>query len=248
MNKKILGVIIIIAGIILLLGFLYLMFFSGFFQQEAALPDVNVNINQPVENAKEIVNLDLVKLNLPATLLSYILKAIFKKAKIVLISNELFLYEHIHNFFKYITQDSFNVDLTLISKAEYDANKKTYKKCMVFEGNKILNNYKKIIDPKKLKVETQLIKNFLSEPDLAYSYIALRNEIHKAYQLSKDITDIFNETIKKNESPNILKINNQVEQIYNIKINTVYLNSLVTICKDYFGAAIPSITNGFLEL
>ena len=198
--------------------------------------------------AKNIINLDLVKLNLPAILLVYIIKSIFKKAKIAIISNQTFIYEHFHNFFNYITQESFEVDITLISNAEYRDNKKDYKDCMVFEENKIVNNYKKSIDLKKLKVENQIVKNFLSERNLAVSYIILRNEIHKAYQISKEIADLINELKKRDESVNTLKINSQLEEIHGIKISTIYLNFLIQIVEDYFGVSAPSITDSFLKV
>ncbi len=196
---------------------------------------------------KDVVDVDLIKLNISATLLTYILKSLFSKQKIVLISSQEFLYHHILNFFKYITKDSFETDISIITEEHYNNNKKNYKDSMVFERNNIIRNVNKIINPKKLFVEKQIVKNFLFEGELGYSYIVLKNEIQKAYQLSKEIVDLIKDSRQKNESVNILKINTDLEKKYNIKINMLYLRFLIDIVKNYFGESVPSFTDSFFE-
>ena len=94
---------------------------------------------------KDIVDIDLIKLNIPAILLTYILKSIFSKQKIVLIQDNKFLHNHIHNFFNYITKNSFEIDIIIITEEMYKNDKKTYKDSMVFRGINILRNVKNII-------------------------------------------------------------------------------------------------------
>lgn len=48
--------------------------------------------------SKEILDIDLIRLNISSTLLKYILKSIFSKQKIILLSNQQFLYEHVEFF------------------------------------------------------------------------------------------------------------------------------------------------------
>ncbi|MFH1744884.1 MAG: hypothetical protein ABH881_01805 [bacterium] len=57
MNKKILGMIIIIVAFLLLLGFLYLMFFSSFFKKEAQENIESIDIKQGQTENKQPVNL-----------------------------------------------------------------------------------------------------------------------------------------------------------------------------------------------
>ena len=182
--------------------------------------------------SKDVINLDLIKLNLSALLLTNVLKSIFSKQKIVIISDQEFLYEHIHNFCNYITRDAFKVEIEIITKQDYKKNKKIYRDRMVFVGNEILNNVEKIIDVKKLKVEKFFIQNFLSEHDLSYSYIILKNEIRKSYQLSKSIVDYANE--QKIEKLNLKVIVDFLTEKYNIKLQKTYLNFLIDIMKSYF--------------
>ena len=193
--------------------------------------------------SKEVIKLDLIKLNLPALLLTYVFKSIFSKQKIVIISELEFLYEHVSNFFDYITRDTFNVDIEIMTKKDYKKNKKMYKDHMVFNRSEILNNVNKIINVKKLKVEKYFVKNFLSEPDLSYSYIILKNEIRKIYQLSKSVIDYANE--QKIEKLNLKLIVDYLTEKYNIKIQKTYLNFLIDIMKSYFDFDLLSIISAF---
>ena len=198
------------------------------------LPDIapSEKIEEKKIPSKEVINLDLIKLNLSALLLTYVLKSIFSKQKIVLVSDQEFLYEHIHNFFNYITRDAFKAEIEIINKQDYKKNKKQYQDCMVFEGNKILNNIEKIIDDKKLKVEKYFIQSFLSEYDLSYSYIILKNEIRKSYQLSKAIVDYANE--QQIETIDLKVIVDFLTEKYNLKLQKTYLNFIIDILKYYF--------------
>lgn len=194
----------------------------------------------------EMINLDLIKLNLPAILITYVIKSIFLKKKIILIFEEDFLYSHILNFFKYITQNLFKIDISLISNEDYKKNSKIYKDFMVFDGNEIVRNVKKSINPKKLAVEKQIVYNFFSEIDMDSSLILLRNDIQKAYILSKAIVDIIKNR-KKDEKINMLKISKEVEDMYQIKLSNKYLDFLIEIVKYYFEIDVPSIPQSFLN-
>ena len=196
---------------------------------------------------RDIVDIDLIRLNMPAMQLTYILKSIFLKQKIVLISDQEFLYDHFLNFFKYITQDLFEPDISIINREMYKNEKKKYKDSMVFESYKILNNVKKIINPKKLEIEKKIVNKFISERELGYSYIILKNEIQKAAELSKKIVEFIKDCEAKNENINILKINLQLEEFYSIKINSIYLKFLIEIVSNYYGIGVPSFTDSFFD-
>ena len=195
------------------------------------LPDIAVSAEKKIPS-KDVINLDLIKLNLPASLITHVLKSIFLKQKVVIIHEQDFLWEHITNFFDYITADSFDDTIEIMSREVYKKNKKMYKDCMVFEGNQIINNVEKLIDSKKIKVEKQLIQSFLAEPDLSYSYIILKNEIHKAHKLAKSVVDYANEQQIENLSLKIIV--DYISEMYNIKLHKTYLNFLIDIIISYF--------------
>ncbi|MFX1444092.1 MAG: hypothetical protein ACFFHV_11805 [Promethearchaeota archaeon] len=196
---------------------------------------------------KDLVNLNLIKLNVSANLMTFIFKSIFLKKKILIISEETFLNNIILNFFKYITQDNFAADISMISNEKFNQEKKQYKDYMVFEGSQIINNVKKLINPKKLAIEKQMVLRFLSEMDLNSSLLVLRNDINKIYFLSKSIVDAIN-SLDKNVKINILKIYKSLEETHKIKINNLYLEFLVDIVRNYFEIKVPSIFESFHDL
>ena len=194
----------------------------------------------------EIINIDLIKLNLPANLITYIIKSILLKKRILILLEEEFLYNQVINFFKYITLGAFNIDISIISKMEYNQKSKIYKDCMVFDGVEIIKNINKGINPKKLAIEKQIVHNFFSEDDTNSSLILLRNDIQKAYVLSKSMADMI-KSQDPNEKINILKISKEIEEMYNIKLSNMYLDFLIEIVKNYFDIHIPTISQSFLN-
>ena len=215
------------------------------------IPDLPIPASEKLKAAKlpnkDIVDIDLIKLNLPAMLLTYIIKSIFSKQNIILLSEQKFLYNHIHNFFNYITKDTFKTEVEIITPEDYNKNKKQYKDCMIFNGNKIVKNAKKIINTKKLWVEKHIVHRFLTEPELGYSYIILKNEIQKAYELSKAIVENVEKSRSGGEKENILKITGDIEDHYQIKIGSLYLNFLIEIVQSYFDIAVPTVVESFFN-
>ena len=223
-------------------------YFMGDFKIQ--LPEISSieKVSAANEPQKKIIDVDLIRFNIPAIQLTYIIKSIFSKQKIVLIFDQEFLYDHIHNFFKYITKGSFEPDISIISREMYNNEKKKYKDSMVFESYNMLNNPKKIIDPKDLAIEKQLVSRFLTEKELNYSYVILKNEIQKIAELSRKIEELIKEHEEKNEDINILKIHYQLEDSYNTKINMGYFKYLLSIVSNYYGITIPSFTESFFDL
>ncbi len=236
-------------------------YFTADFQIEIPELPAKTRLQDSNLPSKDIMNLDLIKLNLSATLLAKILHSIFMKTPVVILIEVPFLKEHIRNFFKYITRDSFETDIEIITEQEYKKDKKKFKHSMIFQENKIVNNYKKLIDPKKLRVEKQIINQFLSELNLGVSYILLKNEIYKAYQLSKEIVDyiedqggkleihrdssfkdsmlsaILDEVLDKNKY--LTKIfTDYLNEKFEIKIQKSYLAFLFEIVENYFSIAL----------
>jgi len=86
-------------------------YFIADFQIEIPdLPEERVKIKRVSLPDKNVLNLDLIKLNFTITMLSSILRAILMKKEIILISHQSFLNDHTKNFFHYITKDSFQFD------------------------------------------------------------------------------------------------------------------------------------------
>jgi hypothetical protein len=94
----------------------------------------------------ESIDFDLIRINIPALLIAHAIRATFFGKKVILISDLEFLYNHILNFFRYIMQNSFEIDITIISSEDYKTNKKSYKEFLILEGRNIIQDKDKIID------------------------------------------------------------------------------------------------------
>ncbi|TFG30599.1 MAG: hypothetical protein EU532_00490 [Promethearchaeota archaeon] len=196
---------------------------------------------------EKLKDLSIVKLNLSATLLTYIIKSILLKKKILIISSESFINPLILDFFRIITQENFNFSISFISKESYDEKSKEFNDFMVFEGTILINNANNSLNPKQLKVEKNFIHNFLSEIDFKSSVIMLKNELHKAYMLSSSIVEIVQNT-NNIEKINVSKLARNLEKSHKIKINSDYLDFLLDIVRDYFGFNVPSAVESFFKM
>jgi hypothetical protein len=107
---------------------------------------------------------------------------------------------------------------------------------MIFRGQEIVRNVDKTIDPKKLKVEKQIVHNFISETDLGYSYIALKNDVQKAYELSKEVMDLIEDFKKAGTKEKVGKkrLINMMTERTNIKLSIPYMEFMLDIIKNYF--------------
>jgi hypothetical protein len=183
--------------------------------------------------------LDLIKLNISRVLMAHILKALFFKREILIISDQDFLYTHIQNFLKYINENSFEMEMTIISNKEYKRSKKQYKDHIIFKNREIIQDKDGLITPKRLEMEKTIIDKFFAEDDVEASLIILKNEINKIFGFAKTIKSFLDNS--KESGLTSKMIINHLSEVYNEKITVSYVQFLIGIVKYYFGAKIPEI-------
>jgi len=183
------------------------------------------------------IDLVLIKLNMPASLIAYVLKSILFGQKFVIVNDQNYLYEHIELFIEYLTENSFKTNYEIVPREEYLNKKKELKDYIVFEGNEVLNDKNKILTDKEISVERTIIEKFLSEADERSSLIILKNEVQKAYRLSEKIMEfVDNFEGKEIQSKKILDYLSTEE---NIVIKIPYLRFLIDIVENYFNVKVP---------
>ncbi|TXT61942.1 MAG: hypothetical protein BAJALOKI1v1_1070007 [Promethearchaeota archaeon] len=215
-------------------------YFTADFQLE--LPETKQDECAPsyVIPDEETIDIDLIKLNLAPLIFSYILKSIFSKQKILLISEKKFLWEHLNNFFSYITQNNFEATITFITTEEFKESKRKWKKeYMIFDETTIINNLHKTIDINKIKIEKQIVNRFLSEQRLSYSYILLRNDLNMAYDVSQKIMSIL-ENLNRKEQIGKKELIDLLKKQFDLKISFDYLEFVLEILEKYFEYNISS--------
>lgn len=187
----------------------------------------------------ETIKFDLIKLNIPELLMVNVIKTIVLGKKVVILSNQEFLYNHIINFFKAIMENSFEFNLSIISETEYKTKKSEYKDHLVLKNREIVRDTGKIIDLKKLEFEKAMVQKFFSEYDLMAGVIILRNEINKAFEFSKSIAEFIQNKESKAITSKLLI--DYILEKHGEKIHTPYLSFLIDIVHSYFKVSVPKI-------
>jgi len=201
----------------------------------------------PIADNKEIITpetetikFDLIKLNIPDILMVNIIKTILLGKRMVILSNQEFLYNHLINFFKSIMENTFKFDLTIISEIEYKKKKNKYKEHIVFKNREIVRDKEKSINPKKLEFEKAMVQKFINEYDLMAGVIILRNEIKKSYVFSKTIAELIQNKETKAITSKLLIAH--ILEKHGERIQKPYLSFLIDIVQNYFKVEVPKIS------
>ena len=145
------------------------------------------------------------------------------------------LNDHLTNFFKFIFQNTFDIDISIETKILYKKNKKLFKNHIVIDNNKVINDKKQIMKPKLIKIERSIVQSFLAEPDPKSSLIIIKNEINKAYVLAQEVIEF----AKDKKSFFLQDLINNFKKIHNTKLQPSYAKFLIGIVENYFGVEVP---------
>jgi hypothetical protein len=194
--------------------------------EEIIIPKINVS------------EIKIIKFNLPASVIIYVIRAIFLKKKILLVTDKKHLYNHYYKFFDYIMQNSLDKDLSFTTKNSYMLKRKDFREFVVIGDNKeIIQDIDKICDLKKLKIEKNIVHKFFKNIDLSQSLIILKNEINIIYNISKKIAEIAEKhQLNKEIDPDT--IHESLKDINMNKLQSDLLNLLIEIVEGYFGVQV----------
>ena len=184
-------------------------------------------LNRANELKPQEIDTYSIKIHVKPAELSHALNTfLFKRKGVFLIKKESNLKQKILDFFNFIFQDSFNIDITVKPKKFFNKNK-----------NLVILLEKKVLDVNKLKYLIELVKEFYSEPDSISAIIDLRDKIRETFVLSKKIFEIADnqEKIVYLYKKPLIK---ELENIFYVKLRRNYLFYLREIVKNYFGLEI----------
>jgi len=183
----------------------------------------------------EVIDIYLISININALWLTYILHGCFYNKKILILNDLRILNDHLINFFNFVFQNTFKIDISLETKILYKKNKKKYKNHIVIDNNKILNDKKQIMKPKFTKIERSIVQSFLAEPDPKSSLIIIKNEISKAYVLAQEVIEF----AKDKKSFFLQDLINNFKKIHDNKMSPIYAKFLIGIVENYFDVNVP---------
>ena len=167
---------------------------------------------------------------------------------ILFLNDKEFLHSHLNNFFKFVFQDAFEIDLTIELNENYKTNSKKYADYLIIGETGEISDKNKILKEKEIKIERNIIQGFLTEGEPKSSLIFLRKEIQKAQKLALELSKKVNAISKqqKDKKTDAKQILEDLTNIYEVKISLPYLKFLVEIVENYFGLNVPSIWKFFL--
>ena len=214
--------------------------FIADFQLE--LPEISSPRDKEPETSPQLESIDvnLIKLNLIASLLVNIIRAIFFKRKVLVLTDQTFMIDQIHKFFDYIMENSFKASILVESEERYQF--ESYKDYIVLKNNLILQDNDGILNPKKISFERSLVRKFLEEYEPIPSIIYLHEGIQKTYELSKTIVERV-KSLKKKEKLISNKVIEEIANVHGVKIQLPYLDFLYEIVENYFKVQIPRSSN-----
>ncbi len=214
--------------------------FIADFQLE--LPEISSPRDREPEMSPQLESIDvnLIKLNLIASLLVNIIRAIFFKRKVLVLTDQTFMIDQIHKFFDYIMENSFKASIRVESEEQYQL--ESYKDYIVLKNNLILQDNDGILNPKKISFERSLVRKFLEEYEPIPSIIYLHEGIQKTYELSETIVERV-KNLKKKEKLISKKVIEEIANVYGVKIQLPYLDFLYEIVENYFKIQIPRSSN-----
>ena len=214
--------------------------FIADFQLE--LPEItSPQVKEPETSPQiDLIDVSLIKLNLTASLIVNIIRAIFFKKKVLIFTDQAFMVEQIRRFVDYITENSY--ENSILVKSEEDYQPKSFKDYIVLKNYQILQDNDDILNPKKINIERTLVRKFLEEYELIPSIIYLRNSIQKTYELSETIVERV-KNLKKKETLISKKVIEELASVHGVKIQLPYLDFLYEIVENYFKVQIPRSSN-----
>ncbi|MFX1418031.1 MAG: hypothetical protein ACFE9N_03820 [Promethearchaeota archaeon] len=215
------------------------------FKIEISTSDTTEETKEKISPETDTIKFDLIKLNIPDMLMTFVFRTIFNGKKAVILSDQEFLFNHLLNFFKYVMENSFNFDINILPDIEYKKNKNKYKNYLVFKKREIIRDDEKLINPKSLEIEKSIVDKFFSEYDLMAGLIILKNEVNKAYKFAKTIADFIEDQKGKLITSKLIIEN--ISEKHDEKIQMPYLKFLVEIVGNYFKVEVPKI-NGVTSL
>jgi len=216
--------------------------------------DFELHVDQKIEKTIQIddtlENLDvfLIKINIYPSILTYIIKAILFGKKVLIITEDPLLEDHIRNFFEYITRDSFVLNLT-ITNTEQDQKSGTHSDYdIIFQGNKIIKQEATDFSLEDLDIEENIVQRFLNEEDLTTGLVLLKNELTKLFEITKFFKELIKKTNGSKKKINPKKIVKRLQKTYNFTLSTKYLDLVYSILSSYFSVNVPAEIKNVFQL
>jgi hypothetical protein len=200
------------------------------------LPKVQVKEKEESDPFFDVIrnyDLDLIKLNITANILSFMLKSIFMKKSIVFLKDGYVYNDFIVPFFQIVNYEAFSPDISLLSEEELKKSKNQYKNHIVVTNSGIIRNPFKFINIKNIKVEKQIFNTFFIQSEILAGLQVINHHVKKSYDLATFIKDYVQDH-KDAKHIYAKELTDYLEQTHSSIVSTHYLDYLIEIVNNYF--------------
>jgi hypothetical protein len=208
------------------------------------LPDIKVQNEGHLNEFKHLgkMNLDSLLSEISAVELASILNGVFSKQNVLLLNDSELISENLHKILDFIFKDTFISNISILNHLEYIRYKWNYDNYEIVDYDEIFDGDKKKKYLKNMKIESAMIKKFLSEEYSKSGLIILRSEIIKAFELSNSIIKILQNHTEVQELTK-KDLSESLSEKYGIEIQSEYLDFLLEIVKNYHQQDLSRLSN-----
>jgi hypothetical protein len=198
------------------------------------LPDVQIQNKGRLDDFRDLdkTNLDSLLSEINAVELSSILNGVFSKQNVLLLNDSEVVSQNLHKILDFIFKDTFISNISILNHLEYIRYKWNYDNYEIVDYDEIFDGDKKKKYLKNMKIESAMVKKFLSEEYAKSGLIILRSEIIKAFELSNTIIKILHNHTEMQELTK-KDVSESLSEKYGINIQSEYLDFLLEIVKNY---------------
>ncbi|TXT60684.1 MAG: hypothetical protein BAJALOKI3v1_880007 [Promethearchaeota archaeon] len=198
------------------------------------LPDVQIQNKGRLDDFRDLdkINLDSLLSEISAVELSSILNGVFSKQNVLLLNDSEVVSQNLHKILDFIFKDTFISNISILNHLEYIRYKWNYDNYEIVDYDEIFDGDKKKKYLKNMKIESAMVKKFLSEEYAKSGLIILRSEIIKAFELSNTIIKILHNHTEMQELTK-KDVSESLSEKYGINIQSEYLDFLLEIVKNY---------------
>lgn len=193
----------------------------------------------------DVIDVYLIKINMPVHPFIYAIKGCLNNEKMLFLNENDVLRIHLINFFNFIFQDAFEINLMIEKRETYEDNRDNYKDFLIFDNSNIIRDKNKILTKKKIKIETMIIHKFLAEDDTKSSLIILKNEILKVFEISKKLMHLI-EKYKGEKQLSRERLFEEFKETSAIKITYSYLEFILDIIRNSFKFDLSALSSYYL--
>jgi hypothetical protein len=199
-----------------------------------------VKIGVDILSESILSDAETIKWNISPENLSYIFRGIIFNEPISFIvpDSKESLRRPIEDFLKFIFQETFKPNITILTEKTYKNLKKDFKNKTVIGWNKIISDKRRIMNINKMEVETKIINKFFREISKQEAIINLEYEIRKLFLISDRIMALAMD-LEEDSEIDIISLADLLKERFSLDLEIQYLEYVIDVIRYYFKIIVP---------